>query len=84
MQPGTTVYVGPWCRHTFINDGDTDLKMFWMLAPGGLEDFFEAIGRKRQPGDPAPEPFARPDDVGQIEAGTVFAPLDAGPRDRED
>ena len=84
VQPGTTVYVGPWCRHTFINDGDTDLKMFWMLAPGGLEDFFEAIGRKRQPGEPAPEPFARPDDVVQIEAGTVFAPLDAGPRDRED
>lgn len=84
VQPGTTVYVGPWRRHTFINDGDTDLKMFWMLAPGGLEDFFEAIGRPRQPGETAPEPFARPDDVQQIEAGTVFAPLDAGPSDRFD
>ncbi|MCG8545745.1 MAG: cupin domain-containing protein [Alphaproteobacteria bacterium] len=84
VQPGTTVYVGPWRRHTFINDGDTDLKMFWMLAPGGLEDFFEAIGRPRRPGDPAPEPFARPDDVQQIETGTVFAPLDAGPSDRNE
>jgi hypothetical protein len=27
----------------------------------------------RHPGDPAPEPFARPDNVQEIEARTVFA-----------
>ncbi|MEE9209603.1 MAG: cupin domain-containing protein [Kiloniellales bacterium] len=32
--PGTTVYVGPWRKHTFIDDGESDLKVFWVLAPG--------------------------------------------------
>ncbi|MCH8188469.1 MAG: cupin domain-containing protein [Proteobacteria bacterium] len=77
--PGTTVYVGPWRKHTFINDGEGDLKMFWVLAPGGLEDFFQAIGRPRTPGEPAPAPFPRPDDVERIETGTVFASLAEGP-----
>ncbi len=79
IRPGTTVYVGPWRKHTFINDGDIDLKMFWVLVPGGLEDFFQAIGRPRTPGEPAPAPFARPEDVGRIETGTVFASLAEGP-----
>jgi mannose-6-phosphate isomerase-like protein (cupin superfamily) len=73
--PGTTVFLGPGNRHTLINEGDGDLKMFWLLLPGGLEDFFEAIGRVRSPGDAAPDPFPRPDDVEAIEQGTVFAPL---------
>lgn len=76
--PGTTVYIPPWNRHTLVNTGDTDLKMMWMLMPGGLEDFFEAIGRKRRPGEPAPKPFPRPENVAEIEANTVFARLEAG------
>ena len=54
--------------------------MCWVMIPGGangLDDFFARIGRSRTPGEPAPEPFARPADVAQIEAQTVFAPLDA-------
>jgi mannose-6-phosphate isomerase-like protein (cupin superfamily) len=76
IQPGTTVYVGPWNRHTFVNDGAIDLKMMWVLMPGGLEDFFEAIGRRRTRGEPAPSPFARPDNAEQIESETVFVALD--------
>ncbi len=72
--PGTTVYAGPLVTHKIINDGDEDLKMMWTLLPGGLEDFFEAIGRERQPGEPVPESFPRPDNVRQIEAETVFSP----------
>lgn len=79
IRPGTTVYVGSWRKHSFINDGESDLKMFWVLLPGGLEDFFQAIGRPRSPGEPAPAPFPRPDDVGRIETGTVFASLAEGP-----
>ena len=44
------------------------------MMPGGddgLDDFFARIGRPRKPGEPAPEPFARPADVEQIEAATV-------------
>ncbi len=79
IQPGTTVYVGPWNKHTFINDGDVDLKMMWVLMPGGLEDFFQAIGRPRTAGEPAPDPFPRPENVEEIERQTVFASLDSGP-----
>lgn len=44
----------------------------WLMMPGGLEVFFERIGRKRQEGDAKPAPFPRPADVLQIEAQTVF------------
>lgn len=79
LRPGTTVYVGPGHRHTFVNTGKSDLKMSWVMLPGGedgLDDFFARIGRPRRPGEPAPEPFARPDDIEDIEAGTVFAPIE--------
>ena len=71
--PGTTVYVGPLVEHEIVNEQDVPLRMMWTLMPGGLEDFFQAIGRPRTPGEPAPEPFARPADVDRIEAETVFA-----------
>ena len=81
LQAGTTVYVGAGHRHKFVNtSADAELKMCWVMIPGGangLDDFFARIGRSRTPGEPAPEPFARPADVAQIEAQTVFAPLDA-------
>ena len=54
--------------------------MMWVLMPGGLEDFFQAIGRPRTAGEPAPEPFARPYNVEEIERRTVFASLDDGPK----
>lgn len=43
--------------------------------PGGLSDFFSAIGRPRQQGELVPEPFPRPDNVAQIEADTVYMKL---------
>lgn len=76
VQPGTTVYAGPGNAHKIVNDTESDLKMMWVLMPGGLEDFFQAIGREREPGQTAPKPFPRPDDVAEIEARTVFAKLD--------
>ncbi len=72
--PGTTVYAGPNVKHKIVNDGDDELKWMWTLMPGGLEDFFQAVGRDRKPGEPAPEPFPRPENVEEIEAQTVFAP----------
>jgi len=72
-QPGTTVFVGKGQRHSFVNDSDAPLTFFWLLMPSGLEPFFAAIGRVRQPGEPAPAPFPRPDNVEEIEARTVFA-----------
>ncbi len=75
VRPGTMVYAGRLNTHKIVNDTDADLKMMWVLAPGGLEDFFEAIGRPRAAGETAPEPFARPENVAAIEAATVFAPM---------
>ena len=82
MQPGTTLYVGPRCRHKFVNTGESALRFFWVLMPGGLSAFFEAIGRRRTPGEPAPVPFPRPENVEQIERETVFGDVEgrADPR----
>ncbi len=80
MPRGTTVYIGAGHRHKLVNtDPDRPLGLCWVMLPGGddgLDDFFARIGRSRQPGEPAPEPFARPADVGRIEAETVFARLE--------
>ncbi len=61
------------------DEGESPLEMLWVLMPGGLEDFFQAIGRPRTPGEAAPEPFPRPENVEQVERDTVFASLDGTP-----
>src|ERR1700746_1505122 len=76
--PGPTRYAGPGVRHKIINDGPNELKMTWTYLPPGLDDFFAAIGRPRQPGEPAPEPFARPADVHALEARTRYGPPNGG------
>jgi mannose-6-phosphate isomerase-like protein (cupin superfamily) len=75
MRPGTTLYLAPTHTHKFTNTGSGPLRFFWVLMPGGLSDFFSAIGRPRQQGDPVPGPFPRPDNVAQIEADTVYMKL---------
>jgi quercetin dioxygenase-like cupin family protein len=72
--PGTTVYAGPGVSHKIINDGADELKMTWTYLPPGLDEFFAAIGRPRQLGEPAPEPFARPADAHAIEARSGYGP----------
>ncbi len=79
MVPGTTLFLGRNRRHKLCNTGTEDMTLLWLIMPGGLEDFFAAIGRKRTAGEPAPEPFARPADVQAIERRTVFGALSAAP-----
>ena len=67
LAPGTACMLGYDVKHEIVNDGDDDLVMLWVITPPGLENFFEAIGRPRTPGEPAPAPFARPTDVVAIE-----------------
>ena len=83
IRPGTTAYLGPWNKHKIVNDSRADLKMLWVLMPGGLEDFFQAIGRPRTPGEAAPAPFPRPENVEEIERATVYAGLDERPSGAE-
>ena len=72
LSPGSCLFLGKSRKHSFVSAGAQPLSFFWILMPGGLDDFFRQIGRERQPGEPAPEPFERPADIDRIEANTVF------------
>jgi hypothetical protein len=67
LVPGTACFLGYDVKHEIINEGSDDLVMIWVVTPHGLEKFFEAIGRPREAGAPAPAPFERPMDVVAIE-----------------
>ena len=74
LKPGSTVLFARNCGHRIENTGIIDMKMFWVFFPPGLEDWFNAIGRPRTPGEPMPEPFARPDNVQEVMARMRFLP----------
>lgn len=74
LEPGSAVLFCRNARHRIDNTGETDMKLFWVFMPPGLEDWFNAIGRARKSGDPMPEPFARPDDVAAIQERMRFLP----------
>lgn len=74
LRAGTTVLFGRYARHIIENTGSVDMKLHWVFFPPGLEDWFAAIGRRRRPGEPMPEPFQRPDDVAAIQEQMRFVP----------
>src|SRR5262245_41114481 len=67
LVPGTACFLGYDVKHEIVNESDDDLVMLWLTSPGGLERFFQAIGRPRSAGGSAPAPFARPENVVEIE-----------------
>ena len=78
LVPGTACFLGHDVKHEIVNDSPDELVMLWIVSPSGLERFFEAIGRPRAEGEPAPTPFERPADVTQIERrmGLSYTPPD--------
>jgi quercetin dioxygenase-like cupin family protein len=72
IEAGSTVFIGLDRRHHFVNPGPGPLTFLWFFMPGGLDRFFARIGRPREPGEAAPAPFPRPENVAEIEAQTVF------------
>src|SRR5437879_12092804 len=83
LVPGTACFLGYDVKHEIINETDEELVMLWLVSPAGPEAFFKAIGRPRTPGEPAPAPFARPDDMVEVEraAGMTYThPLPAAPQ----
>ncbi len=72
LERGSAVFLGFNRKHQFINPGPKPLTFVYYFMPGGLDDFFREIGRPRQPGEPTPEPFPRPENVAEIERRTVF------------
>ena len=67
LVPGTACFLGYDVKHEIVNEGEDELVMIWIVTPPGLEKFFEAIGRVRNPGARQPAPFDRPVDVVAIE-----------------
>ncbi len=56
----TTCFVGHDVRHSVVNDSAVPLRLLWIQLPPGHERLFPLIGRTRNPGETAPEPFDRP------------------------
>ena len=73
LVPGTACFLGPDVVHEIINETDDDLVQLWIIAPPGLENFFESIGRERMRGEEAPEPFDRPIDVISVERAMGYS-----------
>jgi gentisate 1,2-dioxygenase len=74
LAPESTVLFARNCVHRLVNTGPTDMKLFWVFLPPGLEDWFHAIGRTRMPGEAMPEAFARPDSVQTVMERMKFLP----------
>ena len=72
LTPGCMMMLGRRRIHKVTNDGTTQMRILWVMFPPGLEHWFEAIGKPRQPGDPLPAPFDRPDDVADIQKAQRF------------
>jgi quercetin dioxygenase-like cupin family protein len=77
LEKGSAVFIGLNRRHHFLNPHDEPLTFVVLMMPGGLDAFFAEIGRRREPGEPAPEPFPRPENIAEIEARTVFGWVDS-------
>lgn len=72
IEKGSAIFIGVNRLHHFLNPYGEPLTFAVILLPGGLDAFFAEIGRPKKPGEPAPEPFARPENIAEIEARTVF------------
>jgi quercetin dioxygenase-like cupin family protein len=77
LEKGSAVFIGLNRRHHFLNPHDEPLTFVVLMMPGGLDAFFAEIGRKHTPGEPAPQPFPRPENIAEIEARTVFGWVDS-------
>ena len=77
LEKGSAVYVGMNRKHHFLDPHAEPMTFLWIMLPGGLDRFFAEIGRPRTPGEDAPAPFPRPQNVAEIEARTVFGWADS-------
>jgi hypothetical protein len=64
--------IGRGLQHKVTNTGMGQMRLLWLIAPPGLEDWFRAIGRPRRAGEVLPIPFDRPVDVEMIQVQQRF------------
>lgn len=67
VKQDSMVVPGRGVQHAIVNTGEDQLRMLWVIFPPGLQDWFKALGKLRNPGDPVPAPFDRPDDIQHIQ-----------------
>ena len=77
MEKGSCFFLGKGRLHRFEASPEGPMVFLWLMMPGGLETFFERIGRERQESEGQPPPFPRPANVLEIEAETVFGTIPA-------
>jgi mannose-6-phosphate isomerase-like protein (cupin superfamily) len=68
----TMIVIGRGLLHKVVNTGREPMRLLWLISPPGLEDWFRAIGRPRQAGEPQPAPFERPANVAATQAQQRF------------
>jgi len=74
----TMMLIGRGLQHKVTNTGTVQMRLMWFISPAGLEDWFRAIGRPRQAGEPLPPPFERPANIREIQAQQRFIPSEEG------
>ena len=67
LSPGSMMVLGRRVLHLVQNSGESQMKMLWVIFPPGVEDWFGAIGRPRQPGETESPIFERPENVREIQ-----------------
>lgn len=77
IRPETMILIGRGLQHKVTNTGEEQMRLLWYITPAGLEDWFAAIGRPRQAGEPLPAQFSRPDHVEMIQAQQRFVRPDS-------
>lgn len=64
--------IGRGVQHKVVNTGEVQMRLLWIISPPGLEDWFRALGRPKQPGENEAPIFERPGNIAEIEARQRF------------
>lgn len=64
--------IGRGVQHKVVNTGTTQMRLLWIISPPGLEDWFRALGRLKQPGETEAPVFERPTNIAEIEKQQRF------------
>ena len=64
--------IGRGVQHKVVNTGAGQMRLLWIISPPGLEDWFRALGRPKQPGDSQAPVFERPSNIEEIQARQRF------------
>lgn len=75
VSTGSLAFVSRWVTHSIRNTGDSDMTIFTVFTPPGLDQSLRAVSRPRVAGEPEPDPatFALPDNLAKVLHGSVLS-----------